>query len=97
MITPIRENGKIVAYPPGTFPGYKDLAPDLKTFAFSCAEGDREVLVQAVSPELAAHVLGYNNAYEEEWGDYRGLLRELHEGVAKVYLKETTYTEVSIP
>jgi hypothetical protein len=102
MVNNIIEDGLIVAYPLGcsfSAEDLKKLHPNLLTFAFSYEpfEADAEILVRATSLENALNALGYGNAYEEEWGDFRGLLEAIRTGEAEAYLRTvTTYTEVDV-
>jgi len=62
-------------------------SPKIKTFVIIDKEGN-ETPVYAVDAEIAKKTLGYGNSYEEEYGDYAGLIQQLKSNEAEIYRVE---------
>jgi hypothetical protein len=87
----IEENGKIVGYPQGSSFSSDDLGKidrNLRTYLFTaitCNTNEPEdcveqtIDVHATNFRNAKKALGYGSKYEEEWGDFAGILRLMHE------------------
>jgi hypothetical protein len=84
---------KIVGYAQGhTFDkkGISELSPELKTFVFVTPKGE-EITVRATNRDNALKSIGYGDKYEEEWGDFSGIIAGYKKGDVELYEKRTSY------
>jgi hypothetical protein len=84
------------------------VAPDMKTYVISywveppTGRGGalvsepylEEVEVHAVDLEAMKTALGWYSKYEREWGDYRGVVERLEQGLADVFIRDIKMTKV---
>jgi len=80
-----KSTGMIIGYTQGsTFSkeGLRQISPDLKEYEVITPSSS--VKVFAINKDVALQTLGLGNSYEEEWGDYAGILKDVKEGNVEV-------------